>query len=57
MLLLLPSHAGRCVGRIVSLGLGLAFIILGVAFSAGSFLILGVPLFVIGLLLTLRSLG
>jgi hypothetical protein len=31
--------------------------VLGVALGAGPFLILGVPIFLVGLLMTLRSLG
>ncbi len=45
------------LGRLTGLGIGFALMVLGVALGAGPSLALGVPLFVIGLLLTLRSLG
>ena len=43
--------------RLLGLGLGFALMVLGVAIGAGPSLALGAPIFVIGLLLTLRSLG
>ncbi len=43
--------------RLTGLGLGFALMVVGVALGAGPSLALGLPLFVIGLLLTLRSLG
>ena len=43
--------------RATGLAIGFALMVLGVAVGAGPSLALGVPIFVIGLLLTLRSLG
>ncbi len=45
------------LGRATGLGFGFVLMVLGVALGAGPSLILGVPIFVIGLLLTLRCLG
>ena len=45
------------LSRATGLVLGFALMVLGVAVGAGPSLALGVPIFVIGLLLTLRSLG
>jgi hypothetical protein len=45
------------LSRATGLVLGFALMVLGVAIGAGPSLILGVPVFVIGLLLTLRCLG
>jgi len=45
------------LSRATGLAIGFALMVLGVALGAGPSLILGVPIFVIGLLLTLRSLG
>jgi hypothetical protein len=45
------------LSRATGLILGFALMVLGVAIGAGPSLILGVPVFVIGLLLTLRCLG
>ncbi len=45
------------LSRLTGLGLGFALMVLGVALGAGPSLALGGPLFVLGLLLTLRSLG
>ena len=45
------------VGRMTGVVLGFALMVGGVALCSGAFLPLGVPLFIIGLLLTLRSLG
>jgi hypothetical protein len=44
-------------GRLVGLGMGFLLMVLGVALGAGPFFIIGIPIFVIGLILTLRSLG
>lgn len=49
----LLSLIGRAAGVVV----GLAFMVLGAALCAGPFLIIGAPLFLIGLFLTLRCLG
>lgn len=45
------------IGRAAGVVIGLTFMIVGAALCAGPFLILGVPLFLVGLLLTLRCLG
>jgi hypothetical protein len=45
------------VGRAVGLVLGFSLMVGGVAFWAGSWLIVGIPLFVLGLLVTLKSLN
>jgi hypothetical protein len=45
------------LGRLTGLVLGFVLMVVGMALMAGPFIILGVPLFIIGLLLTLRSLG
>jgi len=45
------------LSRLTGLGIGFAFMVLGVALGAGPSLAIGLPLFVLGLLLTLRSLG
>ncbi len=45
------------LGRLTGLGFGFALMVLGVAVGAGPSLVLGLPIFVLGLLLTLRSLG
>jgi hypothetical protein len=45
------------LSRATGLILGFALMVLGVAIGAGPSLILGVPVFLIGLLLTLRCLG
>ena len=44
-------------GRLVGASAGFALMVAGMALCAGSLVILGVPVFVIGLVLTLRSLG
>jgi hypothetical protein len=45
------------LSRATGLGLGFALMVLGVALGAGSWLVLGVPIFVVGLILTLKCLG
>jgi hypothetical protein len=45
------------LSRLTGLGIGFALMVLGVALGAGPSMALGIPVFVIGLLLTLRSLG
>ena len=45
------------LGRAIGLAIGFALMVLGVAVGAGPSLVLGVPIFIVGLLLTLRSLG
>jgi hypothetical protein len=45
------------LSRLTGLGIGFALMVVGVALGAGPSMALGIPVFVIGLLLTLRSLG
>jgi hypothetical protein len=45
------------LGRLTGLGIGFALMVLGVALGAGPSMVLGIPVFVIGLILTLRSLS
>lgn len=45
------------LGRLAALVLGFSLMVVGVALWAGMFFIFGIPLFIIGLLLTLRALG
>jgi len=45
------------LSRLTGLGIGFALMVLGVALGAGPSMVLGIPVFVIGLILTLRSLG
>lgn len=45
------------IGRSLGVVLGFALMVLGIAICSGSLLILGIPVFVIGLLVTLRCLG
>ncbi len=45
------------LSRATGLTVGFALMVLGVAVGAGPSMILGVPIFLVGLLLTLRSLG
>ena len=45
------------LSRLTGLGFGFALMVLGVAIGAGPSVALGAPIFIIGLLLTLRSLG
>ena len=49
--------AVELLGRIVGVVLGFALMVAGIAFCSGSLLLLGIPLFLVGLLLMLRSLG
>ncbi len=53
----LVAGAFDLLGRLASLVLGFVLMVGGVALMAGSLLIVGVPVFVFGLLLTLRALG
>jgi hypothetical protein len=43
------------VGRAVGLVIGFVLMVVGVALGAGAFFPLGIPLFIIGLILTLKS--
>ncbi len=45
------------LGRMLGLGLGFALMVLGVALGAGSLYIVGIPVFIVGLILTVRSVG
>jgi hypothetical protein len=45
------------LGRLTGLLLGFALMVLGVALGASSLFMIGIPLFVVGLILTLRCLG
>jgi hypothetical protein len=45
------------LGRATGLVLGFALMVLGVALGAGQFFLIGIPLFFVGLLMMLRSLG
>lgn len=45
------------LGRLTGLIIGFTLMVLGAALGAGPFFPIGIPLFLIGLLLTLRSLG
>jgi hypothetical protein len=44
-------------GRLTGLLVGFALMVLGVALGAGPLFMIGIPLFVLGLILMLRSLG
>jgi hypothetical protein len=44
-------------GRVVGLLLGFMLMIVGVALGAGPFFMIGIPLFVVGLIIMLRCLG
>jgi hypothetical protein len=44
------------LGRVTALILGFSFMVVGMALLAGPFFFIGIPLFVVGLLLTLRCL-
>jgi hypothetical protein len=44
-------------GRLIGVVLGFAMMVVGVALCASSWLIVGLPLFLVGLIVTLRSLG
>jgi hypothetical protein len=45
------------LGRVIALSLGFVLMVVGVALSAATLYILGIPIFVFGLLLMLRALG
>jgi hypothetical protein len=45
------------LGRLTALAVGFTLMVVGVAFWAGPLPLLGIPVFIVGLLLTLRSLG
>lgn len=53
----LIAWAVELLGRLVGLILGFALMVVGVALCSGAFLLLGLPVFLVGLLLTLRCLG
>lgn len=45
------------LGRLTGLLIGFALMVLGVALGASPLFMFGIPLFIIGLIMTLRSLG
>ncbi|HEU5115622.1 MAG TPA: hypothetical protein VFT74_02995 [Isosphaeraceae bacterium] len=45
------------LGRVAGFVIGFAFMVVGIALSAGALFPFGIPLFIVGLMLTLRSLG
>ncbi len=45
------------LGRLTGVILGFVLMVVGMALAASPFFVIGIPLFVIGLLITLRSLG
>ena len=45
------------LGRLAGLVVGFSLMVVGMALWAGPFFIIGIPVFIIGLLLTLRCLG
>lgn len=45
------------LGRLVGLVFGFSLMVVGVALWAGPLFLIGIPLFIVGLLLTLRCLG
>lgn len=45
------------LGRLTGVAVGFTLMVVGMALGAGPFYLIGVPLFLIGLLLTLRCLG
>ncbi len=47
----------RLIGRLSGIALGFSLMVIGMALWAGPLFIVGIPMFVIGLLLTLRCLG
>jgi hypothetical protein len=49
-------RAVEMLGRATALTLGFALMVVGVALSAGTLLVIGIPTFVVGLVMTLRSL-
>lgn len=45
------------IGRALGLVVGFGLMVVGVALLAGSLMVLGIPVFLVGLLLTMRALG
>ncbi len=45
------------MGRMVGVAVGFSLMVVGVALGAGPFFLIGIPMFLVGLLLTLRCLG
>ncbi len=45
------------LGRVAGILLGFTLMVVGIALWAGPFFLIGIPLFLIGLVLTLRCLG
>lgn len=53
----LLALAVEFLGRFAALALGFTLMVAGGAISAGSLYVIGLPIFLLGLLLTLRALG
>ena len=53
----LVARAVEALGRLAGFGVGFVLMVAGVALGAGPFFIIGIPVFVVGLILMLRSLG
>jgi hypothetical protein len=47
----------EALGRLTGLAFGFVLMVVGVALWAGPLYLIGIPLFIVGLILTLRSLG
>jgi hypothetical protein len=47
----------EALGRLTGLAFGFVLMVVGVALWAGPLYLIGIPLFIVGLVLTLRSLG
>jgi hypothetical protein len=47
----------RFLGRLTGILFGFALMVIGMALWAGPFFIIGIPVFLVGLLISLRSLG
>lgn len=45
------------MGRMTGVAVGFSLMVVGMALGAGPFYLIGVPMFLVGLLLTLRCLG
>jgi hypothetical protein len=52
----LLAGAVELLGRFLALMLGFMLMVLGVAIGAGPLALIGIPVFIVGLLLTLRAL-
>ncbi len=45
------------LGRLTGVAVGFTLMVVGMALGAGPFFLIGIPIFLVGLLLTMRSLG